>query len=195
MGHFGTTYHARGRFYDQLATMIDAGLAIDRALGTLAESGDRFGDAASNMRTKVTGGRSLSDGMRPEALFSPFEVHAVEAGERAGRLPEVLRRLSRHFEERGRARDRIGYGLLYPFVVLHGAILLPPLFLLFRDGLAAYAAAVVPILLAIYGGVAGVWWLYRVVASTETGKLRLDRFVLSLPVVGASRQRHTSRAQ
>ena len=69
------------------------------------------------------------------AYWSPFEVSSVVAAERAGRLPETLRRLAGYFEKRGRTRDRIGNALIYPALVLHAAVLLPPLFLLFRDDL------------------------------------------------------------
>jgi type II secretory pathway component PulF len=171
----------RSRFYGNLATAIDAGLPVDRALATTAGSGDRLSAAVGAV---VTGGHSLSAGLTAQgALFDRFEVLAVEAGERAGMLPQVLRKLSRALEVRGKARDRVAHGLIYPLLLIHGAVLLPPLFLLFRDGLGRYLGTVLPILGVIYGGTVLIWWLHRGLTTGETGRMRRDALLLRLPWV------------
>lgn len=187
VGLFGTKHHERARFYDSLATAIDAGLPPDRALGLVTPGRARFGAAAARMKIDVAAGKSLSETMAGHpGLFEIFEVHAVEAGEHAGRLPDVLGRLGRYFAARGRALDEMGTRLVYPVVLLHGAVLLPPLFLLIRDGLAAYLSAVFPILLFFYGVVFGSMWLFRSLMSRPASRARAERFVLSFPWLGGT---------
>ncbi len=181
MGLFSSADQARGHFYNNLATTLDAGLPADQAL-TLVESGP--GGLAAAVRRLVEAvrrGRSLAEGMaRHGSFWSRFEVDSMAAGERAGRLPETLRRLAAYFETRGRTRDRIGFGMIYPVILLHAAILLPPLYLLLLEGPGAYAVRVGPILLIVYGVAAALGWLWR----TATGGARLERRLLALPLVG-----------
>ena len=183
MGLFGHRHHLRSRFYDSLATAIDAGLTTDRALALLGERRHPLGRAASGLEKAVARGQPLSEAMnRIPELFTTSESDVVEAGERAGRLPETLRRLSRSVAVRAQAADRLGQGLVYPCVLMHGIILLPPLFLLFRDGAGAYLATVVPLLMLLYGAGFALWLTGRRWTSGKTPRIR--RLVTSLPVAG-----------
>jgi type II secretory pathway component PulF len=185
MGIFGSgSYHARGRFYGNLATALDAGLTPEHTLTIVKEKDGALGAATRPLEQAVRRGRALSEGMSRNAFWSPFEVSSVVAAERSGRLPEMLRRLSGYFATRGRTRDRIRNVLIYPTIVLHAAVLLPPLFLLVRDGLGAYLAGVVPVLAVIYGIGAALFWFYRVTTSSAAGRQRVDQLLLSLPLVG-----------
>ncbi|MCP4662690.1 MAG: hypothetical protein GY856_45435 [bacterium] len=183
MGLFGSADQARARFYGSLATTLDAGLPADQALALVEGAGD-LAAAVRRLGQTVRRGRPLAEGMaRHGSFWSRFEVDSMAAGERAGRLPETLRRLADYFETRGRTRDRIGFSLIYPSILLNAAILLPPLYLLFLDGIGAYSARVGPILLAVYGVVGALWWLWRIVTSGAHGG-RVERHLLSLPLVG-----------
>lgn len=181
MGIFSAKSYVRARFYGSLAAAIDAGLPPDQAL-TLATSHDPMSSRVTP--GQVTSSQSLSenliDGSGP---FESFEIQAIQAGERAGRLPEVLQRMGRYFQARGQAMDRLGTGLLYPVILLHGAILLPPLFILFRDGVASYLSAVGPLLILLYGVVGIGWGFFR----------KLERFALAVPL-GGNLARHQSLA-
>jgi type II secretory pathway component PulF len=186
MGMFGDKYLARGRFYDALATAIDAGLPTHQALHTLAGSGEPL---SADLVNRVSAGGQLSEAMSDATgdgrhEFTRFELVAVRAGEDSGNLPLMLRRLGRAFQVRGTGRDKVAYGLFYPFVLLHGVVLLPPLYRLFGDGLGAYLGVVLPILLGAYGVLAVVWWLVRGVAATDAGRGRLDALLLRLPIAG-----------
>lgn len=181
MGLLSDRLHARARFYDALAVALDAGLTADQSLGTLAGAGDR---TAAALVPGVARGEPLSRALAAQGgAFDRFEVVAVEAGEAAGRLPEVLRRLGRAFAVRGRTRDRLVQGLIYPVILLHAAVVLPPLYLLVRGGLGAYLGAVVPIFALIYGALGLAIFLIRGSTATEDGKLRRDRLLLRLPGV------------
>lgn len=177
MGIFGDADHVRARFFGSLAAAIDTGMPSDQALELVATDTHSF--SATEKAMDVAAGSSLSDNLARRGC-KPFEVQAVRAGEQAGRLPDVLHGLSRYSKARGQAADRIASGMIYPLILLHGAVLLPPLFLLFRDGLAVYLSTVVPLLLLLYVMAAALWWLVR--RGLVGGKL--ERVILSLPLVG-----------
>ncbi len=183
MGFFSGQDSPRSRFYASLAVAFDAGLAVDQALGLVTE--EPFATPARRLRDAVGRGASLADAMaRQGAAFTSFEVHALAAGEASGRVVDVLRRLAAHFEDRGRTRDRLGQALLYPVILLHAAVLLPPLFVLFRDGIAAYLATVVPPLVAVYALAALAFYLARVLTADEGRRRGAARLVRRLPLVG-----------
>ncbi|MDA8017608.1 MAG: type II secretion system F family protein [Thermoanaerobaculia bacterium] len=178
MGFLSNRQHDRSRFYDSLATALEAGLTAAQALSTLAASGDQ---TSARLVPRLARGEPLSQGMSQDQAFSRFEILATEAGERSGRLPPVFRRLGRSFSLRGKTRDRIAYALIYPILLLHGVVLLPPLYLVFRDGLDRYLAAVVPALALTYLVFGTAAWLIRGFTASTAGRLTRDRWMLRLP--------------
>ena len=173
----------RSRFYASLATALDAGLGAVEALGLVSE--EPFAAPARRLRDAVNEGASLGDAMaRQNELFTEFEIQAVGAAEAGGRLVDVLQRLASHFRERGRIRYRIVQALLYPVILLHAAVLLPPAFILFRDGVFPYLGTVMPPLVAAYALVLLAVYLIRVLAAHEARRRGLGRWVLRLPLVG-----------
>src|ERR1041384_1662860 len=84
-------------FTRQLATMIDAGLAMVQSLQALAEQTTNkvMRDVIKDICTRVEGGDSFSEALQkhPNA-FNSLYVSMVGAGERGGLLAEILARLA-----------------------------------------------------------------------------------------------------
>lgn len=176
---------AKARFYEELAQCLDSGLPLGTALRTLAAESGLYARAAGRLEEQIAAGMALSEAAaRDGDAFEPFEWHALEAGERGGQLPAVVRALAHHFRLRGEAARRIALGLVYPLLLLHAAILLPSLFVLVRDGAGAYLAAVLPALLVLWGLAAAALLVRRALARTEAGRRTLGRAALALPAVG-----------
>ncbi len=183
MGFLSGQARPRSRFYASLATALDAGLGVEQALALVSE--EPFATPARRLRDAVVRGTSLANAMaRQEDAFTAFEVRALEAAEEGGRMVDVLQRLASHFQEQGRTRDRLGQALLYPMILLHAAVLLPPAFVLFRDGVLAYLATVTPPLAAVYAMALLALHLFRVLEADETRRHRVARLVLRVPLVG-----------
>jgi general secretion pathway protein F len=153
----------------------------------------------------VRGGSSLADALakhhpRP---FSRLYVNMVRAGEKGGVLESTLRRLAEFLEESQEFRDAMVSALIYP-ALLAGVSTAAVIFLLtfvvprfaaiFSD-LEATLPLPTLILLRVsevmqrYGwllGIAAVAVLVaiRMVLSTAAGRLRADRLILGLPIVG-----------
>src|SRR6266487_2686054 len=121
-------------FTRQLATMIDAGLAMVQSLQGLAEQTTNkvMRDVIKDVCTRVEGGDSFSEALQkhPNA-FSKLYVSMVGAGERGGLLAEILARLALYLENTARLRKKVKSAMMYPTVVTVVAILIT-IFLLIK---------------------------------------------------------------
>jgi len=107
-------------FTRQLATMIDAGLAMVQCLQALAEQASNkvMRDTIKDVCTRVEGGDSFSEalGKHPKT-FSRLYVCMVGAGERGGLLAEILSRLATYLENTARLRKKVKSAMMYPTAV------------------------------------------------------------------------------
>lgn len=132
-------------FTRQLATMIDAGLAMVQSLQALADqtSNKVMRDVIRDVCTRVEGGDSFSEALQKHPkVFNRLYVCMVSAGEKGGLLAEILARLATYLENTARLRKKVKSAMMYPTVVTIVAILIT-MFLLIK---------VVPVFGDIYSG-------------------------------------------
>jgi type IV pilus assembly protein PilC len=112
-------------FTRQLATMLDAGLAMVQSLQALAEQTDNkiMRDVIKDVTTRVEGGDSFSEALQkhPKA-FNRLYYSMVSAGEKGGLLAEILARLATYLENTSRLRKKVKSAMMYPTVVTVVAI-------------------------------------------------------------------------
>ena len=92
-----------GQFTQQLATLLGAGLPLDRSLQVQMELGEkeRFRRMVQRIRDEVRGGTSLSEALdRQHGVFSRLYINMVRAGELGGTLDQTLARLAEYMESR-----------------------------------------------------------------------------------------------
>jgi len=193
-------------FTRQLATMIDAGLAMVQSLQALAEQTTNkvMRDVIKDVCTRVEGGDSFSEALQkhPKA-FSRLYVCMVSAGEKGGLLAEILARLAVYLENTARLRKKVKSAMMYPTVVTVVAILIT-IFLLvkvvpvFGEIFNSFGAQLpLPtlrliqlshfvqryiLLLLVLGG-AGVYaWFYFI--KTVPGRRFWDTYRIRLPIFG-----------
>jgi general secretion pathway protein F len=194
-------------FTQQLATLIEAGLPLDRALAIQAELAPtaRLRAITGDVLRSVQGGSSLADalGKHHPRPFSRLYINMVRAGEKGGVLETTLRRLAGFLEESQEFRDALVSALIYP-VLLSGvgaaavvflmAFVIPRFAVIFKD-LGATIPLPTLILLEASGAIQRYWWLIallavagilasRMVLSTPRGRLGADRLLLRLPIAG-----------
>src|SRR6059036_3598836 len=112
-------------FTRQLATMIDAGLAMVQCLQALAEQTTNkiMRDVIRDVCTRVEGGDSFSEALvKHPKVFNKLYVCMVGAGERGGLLAEILARLATYLESTARLRKKVKSAMMYPIVVTVVAI-------------------------------------------------------------------------
>ena len=107
-------------FTRQLATMIDAGLAMVQSLQALAEQTTNkvMRDTIKDVCARVEGGDSFSEALskHPKA-FEKLYVCMVAAGERGGLLAEILARLATYLESTSKLRKKVKSAMMYPTAV------------------------------------------------------------------------------
>jgi general secretion pathway protein F len=194
-------------FTQQLATLIEAGLPLDRALAIQAELAPtpRLRAITGDVLRSVQGGSSLADalGKHHPRPFSRLYINMVRAGEKGGVLETTLRRLAGFLEESQEFRDALVSALIYPVlltgvgaaaVVFLMAFVIPRFAIIFKD-LGATIPLPTLLLLEASRVIHHYWWLLallavggvlatRMVLSTPRGRLGADRLLLRLPVAG-----------
>lgn len=193
-------------FTRQLATMIDAGLAMVQSLQGLAEQTTNkvMRDVIKDVCTRVESGDSFSEALQkhPKA-FSRLYVAMVSAGEKGGLLAEILARLATYLENTARLRKKVKSALMYPTVVSVVAVLITtflmvkvvPVFGEIYSGFGAKLPTPTQylinvsnfmksyILFFVVGGVLAVWgWFWFI--KTPKGREFWDARRIKLPVFG-----------
>jgi len=194
-------------FTRQLATMIDAGLAMVQSLQALAEQTTNkvMRDVIRDICTRVEGGDSFSEALQkhPKA-FSRLYVCMVAAGEKGGLLAEILARLAVYLENAARLRKKVKSAMMYPTVVTVVAILITIFLLIkvvpvFGEIFKSFGAALPAptqflidlshfvqkfILLILLGGGGAVYaWFYFI--KTPAGRAFWDTYRIKLPIFGS----------
>ena len=194
-------------FSRQLATMVNSGLTLIRALAILEEQNDSslFAGILGEVRTSVERGNSLSASLEehPE-VFNHLYVSMVRAGEVGGALDETLLRLADTLEAGVRLRSKVRSAMAYPVVVLALIILIVsgmllfvvPIFKKMYDDLGGSLPLPTQALINISGTITRFWWLalgllvggvvaFRRWKKTEAGHVTWDRMKLKAPVFGS----------
>ncbi len=121
-------------FTRDLATLLEAGLTLDRSLQILADlSSDNDLEALMlRLRERVQGGASFSAALEEQrGVFSPLYINMVRAGEAGGVLQSVLGRVAEYLERSGELRESVRSALVYPTILLVVAGLSVALLLMF----------------------------------------------------------------
>src|SRR3954471_23131567 len=194
-------------FTRQLATMIDAGLAMVQSLQALAEQTPNkiMRDVIKDVCTRVEGGDSFSEALQKHPkVFNKLYVCMVGAGERGGLLAEILARLATYLENTARLRKKVKSAMMYPTAVTLIAIgitifLLVKVVPVFGDVykgfgknlpaptqfLISLSNAVKAYILYIIPAMAGIVYGWLAYTKTKPGREFWDRTRIRLPIFGS----------
>ena len=193
--------------YRELAALFSSGVALVPALDVILQAPelDRARTLLAAVRDRVREGRPLSAAMAEvSAQVTPFEQAVMEVGERTGGMGEALDRLAAFLEEQDKLREKLMTALLYPSVVVSLAVVIGGLVLVFMlpmvqrlfeqtnlqlplltqvmlTGGRALGAGLLLLALATAGGLA---LFRRRLRADEALRIRLDRRIFAVPLVG-----------
>lgn len=190
----------------QLATLLGAGLPLDRALQILQDlaASEPVARLIKSIRDQVRGGGSLSDALEAQhGVFPRLYVNMVRAGEAGGSLDVTLARLSEYLIRSKQLRDSIISALIYPSLLLVLAVgsllvllayVVPQFMPIFED-LGGDLPLLTQMVLGVGRVVQGYWWalalavvaivlfVRRQMADPVT-RLKWDRRFLKTRLVG-----------
>ncbi len=104
-------------FTQELSTLLNAGVPLDRALSITAELTERgpFRSLVLDVVRVLKGGKSLADSLATHPThFSELYVNMVRAGEASGSLGTIFKRLAEFERTRDDLRGYIISSLIYP---------------------------------------------------------------------------------
>jgi len=191
-----------------LANLLDTGIPLSRALGAMEELDlVAWRDILPGLREAIREGRSLGQSLRA-AVPAPSElvIGIVQAGEQGSNLSDAVGRAALLMEESVETQASIRNALAYPVmlavvgtgsVILLGTVVLPR-FSAILDGLGQTLPPAARTLLATSAMLREGWpWLIVVALAAAVGwrgwqatpgaRVRTDRWLLSLPLIGAIR--------
>ena len=197
--------------FDQMATLLDAGLPITEVLQSLTdqESNLRIRHAMKTVQRRVENGSPLHEAMAAApSVFDETCVQVVRAGEYSGQLVQVLIRLSQTIEFDMQVRRRFKEATRYPKIVVGILFLASALLLTFVvprfASLFSKANVELPLMtkgLMASGDLVRAYWplvvflmllVYVVLQFLQTSREmshQLDRFRTSIPVFGTLRMK------
>ena len=190
----------------ELATLLRAGLPLDRALETLIglAPAPPVRVLLQGIRDEVRGGKALSQALDARRdVFSRFYVNIVRAGEAGGALGPVLTRLADTMERNKELRSTVSSAMIYPAILLCVAVISIMVMLFFvvpqfksqfaQSGKALPLPTTIVIAagefmrsywwtLVLAGG-ALYWWIRKMAANPVTRR-RFDHWVLRRALLG-----------
>lgn len=195
-------------FTRQLSAMIGAGVPLLRALNSLQAyaEGVAFKKILERVSTDIEGGESFADALEKHpSTFNDVYVNMVRAGETAGILDEILKRLAMQQEKSATMRKKIKSAMSYPMVLMGITVLaffglmifvIPQIGKIITDlgGPDAELPLLTQTMLAISAFTISYWWLvFPTIAGgitfvlryikTPSGKRLFHRIVMKTPAI------------
>jgi general secretion pathway protein F len=118
----------------QLATLLEAGLPLEQALGVLIEQGENpaMRQVLAALRSEVLAGNTLARAMdKYRDVFPEIHRALIRAGEESGELATVMDKLASYSEAQQALQQKIGLAMVYPAIVVTVAVLVVGGLLLF----------------------------------------------------------------
>lgn len=196
-------------FTRQLSTMIASGLPLVDALRILREqSKAKMAEVIDKVLSEVEGGSSLGVALEKSGdVFSPVYIALVKAGESAGVLDNILKKLADTLDKQRDFRNKTKGALIYPIIVVIGMIVVATVMMIFvipkMTEMYKDFGATLPlptlILMSVSNFFVNFWYvvfggafisiaLFRRWARTPVGSLIVEQTMFKMPIWGGLRK-------
>ena len=197
-------------FCKQMSVMLESGIP-NNAVDILEQqaTSKNLKSSLKIVSKSLKEGSQLSKAMLDqEGMFPDLLIRMVQAGEKTGKLDEVLEKMSEHYTKELKTSRQIQGAMIYPAVLafLAVAAVLALLYVVIPSfsGIFEQSGMAMPlptrIVLAASNFVRSSWYilfgvtgilvfLFLRYRSTETGRYQLDRLKLNLPVIKGPMQK------
>lgn len=124
---FGSAFNNKKKeaFYVELNVLLQAGLTLKDALELMKHEQKKANDKKliEQLQEEIISGRNFSDAIKKQKVFSEYEFHSIQIGERTGTLDEVFSELGVFYQRKNQQRRTIVGALSYPMIVLFTAFI------------------------------------------------------------------------
>jgi type IV pilus assembly protein PilC len=196
-------------FTRQLATMVGAGLPLVSALRILkTQSSQSLMEVIEKVLSEVEGGTTLADALELSGGgFSSVYLAMVRAGESAGVLDQVLRKLADALDKQREFKSKTKGAMVYPMIIIVGIVVIsaimmifvvPKLTAMYKD-FGAELPTPTKILMGLSDFVVKFWFIIFIAAGlaysffanwakTEVGSLVVEQLTFKIPIWGKLRK-------
>ena len=198
-------------FCKQMSVMLESGIPLNNAVDILEQqaTSKNLKSSLKIVSKSLKEGSQLSKAMLDqEGMFPDLLIRMVQAGEKTGKLDEVLEKMSEHYTKELKTSRQIQGAMIYPAVLafLAVAAVLALLYVVIPSfsGIFEQSGMAMPlptrIVLAASNFVRSSWYilfgvtgilvfLFLRYRSTEAGRYQLDQLKLNLPVIKGPMQK------
>src|SRR6202158_2896497 len=198
-------------FNQQFLTLIRAGLPILNSLELLVkrQKDRKLRQLLENVRERVKGGGQLSDAFAAQGIIPTIYTTTLMAGEKSGNIDEVLTRYINFQRLAMTFRKKLFVSLIYPTLLVTVVLIMVtflftfvvPKFADLFNSLDAKLPAITLFMLAVgvnaqkfapfvAVGVVALGFVLMRWKDTDGGADRIDRTILSIPLLGDIRLKH-----
>lgn len=195
-------------FTRQLSAMISAGVPLLRSLNSLAEHTENpaFKKVLDDVKDDIEEGLNFGDALDKHPLvFNDVYVNMIRAGESAGILDEILKRLALQQEKNATIRKKVKSAMSYPMVLVFITIgaffglmifVIPQIGKIITDlgGPDAKLPLLTQIMLGISGALISYWYIVFPILGgivfvilrflrTKSGKKLFHKLILKTPAI------------
>jgi type IV pilus assembly protein PilC len=193
-------------FTRQFSTMIDAGLPLVQCLKIMSDQTDNptLKSMLRDINNSVQSGATLSDALRKYPKhFDSLYCNLVAAGETAGILDTILKRLAEYIEKAEKLKRKVKGALAYPLIVMAVGILVMLVILIFviptfEEMFSSFGKELpklTQMIIDLSRLIINQWYFLLpaiIVAGlgikkffgTETGRILFDTYALKIPIFG-----------
>jgi len=193
-------------FARSLSAMLDAGLPLLRSMEVVGDQArsQHLQKTIAEMTRDIRGGSTFRDAIaKHPTIFTAFWINLVETGEASGQLTKSLEQISVHMEKSGAVQRKVVSAMIYPLILLVGAIIAVLVFTLkiiptfaemyssmgsdlplLTQMVMSFSKLLSKYFLLCAAGVAGLWFALRVYVKTPPGQWQFDMLKLRMPLIG-----------
>lgn len=196
-------------FTRQLSAMVSAGVPLLRSLTSIQKHAEdkALQKILADIVKDVEGGMTMGDALAKHPdTFNDIYVNMVRAGETAGILDDILKRLAGQLEKSAAIRKKIKSAMAYPMVLLGITVLaffglmlfvVPQIGKIIQDlgGPDAELPFITKMMLGISGFIVGYWYIVfpvligavvgvvMYIRKSPKGRRQFDSLILKLPAI------------
>ncbi|MDR1036342.1 MAG: type II secretion system F family protein, partial [Deltaproteobacteria bacterium] len=193
-------------FTRQFSTMIDAGLPLVQCLKIMADQSENptFKSMVRDINNSVQSGATLSDALRkyPDH-FDSLYCNLVAAGETAGILDTILKRLAEYIEKAEKLKRKVKGAMAYPVIVIFVGVVVMLVIMIFViptfqemfEGMGRELPSLTQLVIDASNVITGQWYIIipiviafvialRRFLKTDTGAYLFDKYSLVVPIFG-----------
>ena len=152
-----------------LSVLLSSGVPLTDAINSISsEQKGIWKSILTEIKEELAGGSTLARAMQAHTVFPEFYTGMIAAGEKSGKLTEVLLKLADYLEREANTKNKVKTALIYPIFMASVSILIVSFLFTFVipkitrifEGTSASLPFITVILIWITTAFQKFWWLF-----------------------------------